>query len=36
MQALIDRLEKIRDGKFSEIDFGSGWNRTHFDLASIG
>lgn len=36
MQELIDRLEKIRDGKFSEIDFGFGWNRAHFDLASIG
>jgi len=36
MQELIDRLEKIRDGKFSDIDFGSGWNRAHFDLASIG
>jgi hypothetical protein len=30
MGELIDRLEKIRDGRFSEIDFGSGWNRAHF------
>lgn len=36
MQELMDRLEKIRDGKFSEIDFGSGGNRAHFDLASTG
>jgi hypothetical protein len=25
MAGLIDRLEKIRDGRFSEIDLGSGW-----------
>ena len=25
MPDLIDRLEKIRDGRFDEIDFGSGW-----------
>jgi hypothetical protein len=27
MGGLIDRLEKIRDGRFSEIDLGSGWKR---------
>jgi hypothetical protein len=32
MGQLIDRLEKIRDGRFSEIDLGSGWNRAHFRL----
>ena len=30
MHELIDRLEKIRDGRLSEIDLGSGWNRSHF------
>lgn len=30
MRELIDRLEKIRDGRFSEIDRGSGWNLSHF------
>jgi Protein of unknown function (DUF3800) len=32
MPELIDRLEKIRDGRFSEIDLGSSWNRAHFRL----
>jgi hypothetical protein len=32
MDELIDRLEKIRDGRFSEIDLGSSWNRAHFRL----
>jgi hypothetical protein len=32
MADLIDRLEKIRDGRFSEIDLGSSWNRAHFRL----
>jgi hypothetical protein len=32
MGDLIDRLEKIREGRFSEIDLGSGWNRAHFQL----
>lgn len=27
MAGLIDRLEKIRDGRFSEIDLGTGWKR---------
>jgi hypothetical protein len=27
MAGLIDRLEKIRDGRISEIDLGSGWKR---------
>lgn len=27
MAGLIDRLEKIRDGRVSEIDLGSGWQR---------
>jgi hypothetical protein len=27
MAGLIDRLEKIRDGRFSEIDLGVGWKR---------
>jgi hypothetical protein len=27
MSGLIDRLEKIRDGRISEIDLGSGWKR---------
>ena len=31
-QELLDRLEKIRDGKFSEIDLGSSWNRAHFQF----
>jgi hypothetical protein len=30
MGELIDRLEKIRDGRFSEIDLGTSWNRAHF------
>jgi hypothetical protein len=30
MGGLIDRLEKIRDGRFSEIDLGSSWRRAHF------
>lgn len=30
MAELIDRLEKIRDGRFSEIGRGSGWNLSHF------
>jgi hypothetical protein len=32
MGELIDRLEKIRDGRFSEIDLGSSWNLAHFRL----
>jgi hypothetical protein len=32
MPDLIDRLEKIRDGRFNEIDLGSSWNRAHFRL----
>ena len=27
MAGLIDRLEKIRDGRFSELDLGTGWKR---------
>jgi hypothetical protein len=34
MYELIDRLEKIREGRFGEIDFGSGWNRAHFRIGS--
>jgi len=30
MAELIDRLEKIRDGRFTEIGRGSGWNWSHF------
>ena len=30
MGELIDRLEKIRDGRFDEIGRGSGWNWSHF------
>jgi hypothetical protein len=33
MDDLIDRLEKVRDGRFSEIDHGSGWLRSHSQLA---
>jgi hypothetical protein len=36
MNQLIDRLEKIRDGRFSEIDLGSSWNRAHFRLDRDG
>jgi hypothetical protein len=32
MDELIDRLAKIRDGKFGEIDLGSSWRRAHFRL----
>lgn len=32
MSELIDRLEKIRDGRFSEIGRGSGWNLSHFRI----
>lgn len=32
MHELIDRLERIRDGRFGQIDFGSGWNRVHFRI----
>jgi hypothetical protein len=32
MQELLDRLAKIRDGKFSEIGLGSSWNRGYFQL----
>lgn len=32
MQELLDRLAKIRDGKFSEIGLGSSWNRGCFQL----
>jgi hypothetical protein len=32
MPELIDRLEKIRDGRFSEIDRGSSWNRAPFRI----
>jgi hypothetical protein len=32
MDELIDRLEKIRDGRFREIDLGSSWRRAHFRL----
>ena len=32
MGELIDRLEKIRDGRLTEIDFGSGWRRAHSGL----
>jgi hypothetical protein len=35
MGELIDRLEKVRDGRFSEIDLGSGWNRSHFRFDGI-
>jgi hypothetical protein len=32
MPELIDRLEKIRDGRFNEIDLGASWNRAHFRI----
>jgi hypothetical protein len=32
MPELIDRLEKIRDGRFNEIDRGASWNRAHFRI----
>ena len=32
MGELIDRLEKIRDGRFSEIDLGASWYRAHFQF----
>jgi hypothetical protein len=32
MGELIDRLEKVRDGKISEIDPGESWRRSHFQL----
>ncbi len=30
MPELIDRLEKIRDGRYSEIGLGSSWRQAHF------
>jgi len=30
MHELLDRLEKIRTSRFSEIDLGSSWRRAHF------
>jgi hypothetical protein len=32
MPELVDRLEKIRDGRFNEIGLGASWCRAHFQL----